>query len=193
LSKDSFVDIVTRCFCLQCFDTVGWAGVRKSIRPVKISVMRCWCGYLSRARCRLFAYGPADATAIRWDLHHLLPHLNPDIYVCWHDARVVLSAASSQSSSQCTGGGSAELSSPVSQTSPMTLSSPSASSGVLSPTPGGTAALHTAFSKAASVVSKIHSRRFREYDTIRYDTRCYFNVRSKANMSQLNLPHGTDN
>jgi len=31
------------------------------------------------------------------------------------------------------------------------------------------------------------------YDTIRYDTRCYFNVRSIANMSQLNLPHGTDN
>ena len=26
-------------------------------------VMRCWCGYLSGARCRLFAYGPADATA----------------------------------------------------------------------------------------------------------------------------------
>jgi len=28
---------------------------------------------------------------------------------------------------------------------------------------------------------------------IRYDTRCYINLRSKANMSQLNLPHGTDN
>ena len=27
----------------------------------------------------------------------------------------------------------------------------------------------------------------------RYDTRCYFNVRSKADMSQLNLPHGDDN
>jgi len=27
--------------------------------------------------------------------------------------------------------------------------------------------------------------------TIRYDTRCYFNVRSKADISQLNLPHGT--
>ena len=26
---------------------------------------------------------------------------------------------------------------------------------------------------------------------IRYDTRCYFNVRSKADISQLNLPHGT--
>ena len=30
-------------------------------------------------------------------------------------------------------------------------------------------------------------------ETIRYDTRCYFNVRSKADISQLNLPHGTDN
>jgi len=29
--------------------------------------------------------------------------------------------------------------------------------------------------------------------TIQYDTRCYFNVRSKADISQLNLPHGTDN
>jgi len=31
------------------------------------------------------------------------------------------------------------------------------------------------------------------YDTIRYDTRCYFNVRSKAEVSRLNLPHGDDN
>jgi len=29
--------------------------------------------------------------------------------------------------------------------------------------------------------------------TLRHDTRCYFNVRSKANMSRLNQPHGTDN
>jgi len=29
--------------------------------------------------------------------------------------------------------------------------------------------------------------------TVRYDTRCSFNVRSKADMSQLNLPHGNDN
>jgi len=28
---------------------------------------------------------------------------------------------------------------------------------------------------------------------IRYDTRCYVNVRSKADISQLNLPHETDN
>jgi len=40
-------------------------------------VMECWCGRLSAARCRLFAYGPANATAIPKP-HHLLPHLNPD-------------------------------------------------------------------------------------------------------------------
>jgi len=40
-------------------------------------VMRCWCGYLSRERCRLFAYGSADATAVLKP-HHLLPRLNPD-------------------------------------------------------------------------------------------------------------------
>jgi len=33
-------------------------GVKKSIRPVKLS------DEVSGARCRLFAYGPADATAI---------------------------------------------------------------------------------------------------------------------------------
>jgi len=30
-------------------------------------------------------------------------------------------------------------------------------------------------------------------DRRRYDTRCYFNVRSKADISQLNLPHGSEN
>ena len=89
--------------CLQCFDTVGWASGRagltetagldidgrlrrgghsrtgqwKCSRPVKIRVMRCWRGYLSGARCRLFEYGPADATAIPKP-HHLVPHFNPN-------------------------------------------------------------------------------------------------------------------
>ena len=40
-------------------------------------VMRCWCGYLSGARCKLFAHGPADATASQ-NRTTLLPHLNPD-------------------------------------------------------------------------------------------------------------------
>ena len=29
----------------------------------KVWVTRCWCSYLPGARCRLLAYGPADATA----------------------------------------------------------------------------------------------------------------------------------
>ena len=39
--------------------------------------MPCQCGYLSGARCRLLAYGPADPTAIPKP-RHLLPHLNSD-------------------------------------------------------------------------------------------------------------------
>ena len=39
----------------------------------------------------------------------------------------------------------------------------------------------------------LDNRLFFRHGRIRYDTRCYFNVRSKANMRQLNLPHGTDN
>jgi len=40
-------------------------------------VTRCWCGYLSGLRCRLFVHGPTDATVIPKP-HHLSPHLNPD-------------------------------------------------------------------------------------------------------------------
>jgi len=43
----------------------------------KNCVMRCWYGCLSGAWYGLFAYGPADATAIPKP-HHLLLHLNPD-------------------------------------------------------------------------------------------------------------------
>jgi len=56
-----FMVVCVSDICLQCFDTVGWASGKTSWR--KNWVTRCWSGYLSRARCRLFAYGPADATA----------------------------------------------------------------------------------------------------------------------------------
>jgi len=57
---------------LPCISTQShcWLGGRNSIWPVKNWVMRCWCGYLSGAKCRWFAYGPADATST----HHLLLH-----------------------------------------------------------------------------------------------------------------------
>jgi len=47
-----------------------WLGGRKSIRPVKDWVMRCWRGYLSRVRCKWFAYGPADPIVSCWYHSH---------------------------------------------------------------------------------------------------------------------------
>ena len=47
-----------------------WLGVGKSIRPVKSRVMTCWCGCLSVARCKWFAYG----LAMPLPPHHLLLH-----------------------------------------------------------------------------------------------------------------------
>jgi len=41
-----------------------WFGVRESIRPIENWVIRCCYGYLCGVKCRWFAYGPADATAI---------------------------------------------------------------------------------------------------------------------------------
>ena len=40
-----------------------WLGGKKGIRPVKNWLVRYKRGYLSEARCKWFAYGPADATA----------------------------------------------------------------------------------------------------------------------------------
>jgi len=52
------------------------AGRQESIRLVKMSDEGLvWLS--AGARCRLFACGLADATAIP-KLQHLLPHLNPD-------------------------------------------------------------------------------------------------------------------
>jgi len=41
-------------------------------------VMRCWRGCLSGARCRLFAYGPADATATQ---NPIGPHISCFIWI----------------------------------------------------------------------------------------------------------------
>ena len=68
------------CFAAtSAIDTVGWVihWHQEEHSACKNWVMRCWCGHLSGAKCRLFAYGPADSTAIPKP-HRLLPHLNPD-------------------------------------------------------------------------------------------------------------------
>ena len=58
ISVKASLSLLWHCFHWHC-----WLGVRKSIQSVKNWVMRCWRGYLSAARCKSFAYGPADATA----------------------------------------------------------------------------------------------------------------------------------
>ena len=40
-----------------------WLGIWKSSQPVDNWVMRCWHSYRSAARCKWFAYDPADVTA----------------------------------------------------------------------------------------------------------------------------------
>jgi len=63
---------------VQDFSALTLLVGRQEEHPAcKHRVMRCWCGYLSGARCRLFTYGPADATAIPKH-HRLLPRLSPD-------------------------------------------------------------------------------------------------------------------
>jgi len=49
-----------------------WLGIRTSSWHVKNGVVRCWHGYLSGARCKWFAYGPADATATPSSLASLI-------------------------------------------------------------------------------------------------------------------------
>jgi len=54
--------------CVSAFSALTLLVGRQKGHPAcKNLVVRCWCGYLSGARCRL-AYGPVDATAT----HYLL-------------------------------------------------------------------------------------------------------------------------
>jgi len=64
---------------LQCFLTF-LLGRQEEHPACRNWVTGCWCGYLYGARRRLFAYGPADATAIPKP-RNLLPHINPDWFL----------------------------------------------------------------------------------------------------------------
>jgi len=64
--------------CLQYCYTVGlWVGRQEEHPACKNRVKKCWCGYLSGVRCRLFAHGPADATVYQNPIISCL-FLNPD-------------------------------------------------------------------------------------------------------------------
>jgi len=53
----------TICFVLPSVLWCCWLGGSKGIQPLKIWVLRCLQGYLSRAKGKWLAYVPADATA----------------------------------------------------------------------------------------------------------------------------------
>ena len=62
--------VFTLCFfCLTMNDLFAFSaltlllGRHEEHQACKNWVTGCWCGYLSGVRCRLFAYGLADATA----------------------------------------------------------------------------------------------------------------------------------
>ena len=63
------LDRLHHVICMHYIDTAFFAltllvGRQEEHPACKNWVMECWCGYLSGARCRLFSYDPADATAI---------------------------------------------------------------------------------------------------------------------------------
>jgi len=76
--------LLNGCVCCAFSAVTLLVGHHEEHLACKNWAMRCWCGYLSGARCRLFAYGPADVTALSPQLHHLLPHLNPEWLPFWY-------------------------------------------------------------------------------------------------------------
>jgi len=55
--------VVVQVFAFSAFTLL--VGRWEEHLTCKKWVMGCWCGYLPGLRCRLFAYGPADATAFQ--------------------------------------------------------------------------------------------------------------------------------
>jgi len=77
-SRDIAVPAITIALFFNWFSSAGLCAFSALTLLVGCQeVMRCWCGYLSGARCRLFAYGPADATASPNPIISCLV-LNPD-------------------------------------------------------------------------------------------------------------------
>ena len=74
LLKCNFCTVLQQCAFSALTLLVGHPEEHQAC---KNRVMVCWCGYLSASRCRLFAYGPADATAFQ-KKHYLLPRFYPD-------------------------------------------------------------------------------------------------------------------
>ena len=60
-----YIHVHTVCLCMLAFNALRPLVGREEGYPAckNYGLMWCWCGYLSGARCKWFAYGSADATA----------------------------------------------------------------------------------------------------------------------------------
>ena len=57
-------DVFYACCMSNAFSALSvLVGYREEHAAVKNCVLWCWCRYMSGARCKWFAYGPANATA----------------------------------------------------------------------------------------------------------------------------------
>ena len=151
--------------------------------------MRCWCCCLSGAWCRLFACGPADAT-----VSPIASFKSRLVSLAYRDCRGRMFCSLAVISLRV--GHTMDVLSPFisvlchsdwlfhGESCPcLDVVHPGCAWSSL-PACTWHCSLHY-LSPGNSLVSSCC--------TIRYDTRCYINVHSKANMSQLNLPHGADN
>ena len=69
---------ISLLLCMCAFAALTLLVGHQEEQPAcKTWVMRCWCGYQSGARCRLFALSSSWYHCIPKP-HRFLPHLNPD-------------------------------------------------------------------------------------------------------------------
>jgi len=59
-----FVEYYVLPYYVMAFSALTLLAGRQEHPACNNRVMMCWCGHLSGAKCRLFGYGPVDATAI---------------------------------------------------------------------------------------------------------------------------------
>ena len=142
----------------------------------------CWCGCLSGARCRLFAYGPANTTASQNPIF-CASFKSRLVLPFWYQlTQVVLEKRPLNRCSVVVVVIISNLSwcwrARIRKQGPL-IRSPMIDEESIRPGQWFESVFYASSHPVAGAV--------------RYNTRCYFNVRRKADVSQLNLPCRTKN
>ena len=87
----NFICLIIHLIVIAFSALILFVGRQEQHMACKNWAMRCWCGHLSGARCRLFAYGPADATAIPKTISSVASFKSKPVLPFWYCfTRVVL-------------------------------------------------------------------------------------------------------